>query len=113
MITYFDKILYLYPNIQGVSYWSTQYNGEPWENAYDGIVWENKDIPKPSQLELDALDDAVVEAELAARAETARKTARDEAAKSDLTILAGYDSYKLTHANATLSQYLDYLESLT
>lgn len=57
MNTYFDKILYLYPNIQGVSYWHTQYDGTPWNDPYDGIVWENKEIEKPSKEQLDTVLD--------------------------------------------------------
>lgn len=105
--------MYLYPNIQGVSFWQTQYSGEPWENSYDGIVWENQEIPKPTQAELDALDDTVVEAELMARAEIERKQIRDDAAKNNITVLAGFDVYKQSNVNATLSEYLDYLETLS
>lgn len=55
MINYFDKILKLYPGIQGVAYWHTQQDGTPWEDPYDGIVWENAEIKKPTKKQLDAV----------------------------------------------------------
>ncbi len=112
MATYFDKILYLYPTIQGVMYWQTQYDGTPWENSYDGIVWENTEIEKPSKETLDALDDAVVDAELNARKEVTRKSQRNEQYSGDITVLSNFDSYKVSHPESTFSEYLDYLESL-
>ncbi len=48
----FDIIISKYPDIQGVSYWQTQFDGTPWKDPYDGLVWENKDIPKPTKEEL-------------------------------------------------------------
>lgn len=111
MVTYLDKVLYLHPNIEGVMYWHTQYDGTHWADAYEGLVWENTEIAKPIKAELDALDDSVVAAELARRAEVKRKAVRDDQAKSNLTILAGYDTYKASNAIATLSDYLDYLEA--
>ncbi len=112
MITYLDKILYLYPNIQRVSYWYTQYDGTPWDDNYDGIVWENIEIEKPSKATLDALDDAIVESELNARNEMMRKTSRNEKYADDLYMKARWQDYKLNTPNATFSDYLDYLESL-
>lgn len=113
MATYFDKVLYLYPNIQGVSYWYTQYDGTPWNDLYDGLVWENKDMPKPLKIALDELDDALVEKTLSERKEVQRKKDRDLQYKSDLSILSGFDIYIKTHIGITYSQYLDYLESLS
>lgn len=112
MANYYDKIQYLYPDIQRVAYWFTQYDGTPWDDCYDGIVWENTDIAKPTKAELDALDDATVDAELAARTEQKRKTARDAKYQNDVYMIAKYEDYKLTQANATFSDYLDYLENL-
>lgn len=73
MANYFDKIKYLYPDIQGVSYWGTQYDGKEWNDPYDGIVWENKEIAKPSKKILDSLNENVVIAELQKREEAAVK----------------------------------------
>lgn len=110
MINYFDKILYLYPNIQRVMYWHTQQDGTPWDDAYDGIVWENTEIEKPSKENLDALDDSVVEAELAARNEAARKSERNARFAQDLGLVANYQNYIINNP-ATFSEYLDYLEN--
>lgn len=46
-------ILAKYPGIQGVTYWETQYDGTPWDNPIDGLVWENKDIPKPTEKDIE------------------------------------------------------------
>jgi hypothetical protein len=73
MTTYFDKVLYLFPGIQGISYWQTQYDGTPWADPYDGLVWENQDIRKPSKETLDALNENVIIATLQKREEAARK----------------------------------------
>lgn len=47
-----DIILNKYPEIQGVSYWETQYDGTPWNHPYEGLVWENKEISKPTKTQL-------------------------------------------------------------
>lgn len=125
MATYFDKIMYLYPNIQGVLYWHTQstfhnitgkndmaYDGVPWPNAYDGLIWSNTDILKPTQEELDALDNASVDAQLSIRKEKARKISRDTKAKSDLALMALYDASVKSGSGLTLTQYLDQLETI-
>jgi hypothetical protein len=112
MIAYIDKVLYLYPEIQHVVFWHTQYNGEPWDDSYDGLIWENIEIAKPSKAELDALDDIVVEAELTRRAEVARKAARDAKYATDLSIIANYQAWLVQNAGKTFSDYLDYLESI-
>lgn len=84
----------------------------PHDGAYDRLFWENTEIEKPSKSQLDALDNDEVDAELTRRAEVGRKAYRDENAKTDITVLAAFDIYKSQHADATLSQYLDYLETL-
>jgi hypothetical protein len=112
MVTYLDKVLYLYPDIQGVMYWHTQYDGTPWNDPYDGLVWENKEIEKPTQAELDALDDETVENELNNRKEVARKNARNARYENDLTVKSNYDIYKQDNPSATFADYLDYLETL-
>lgn len=55
IFTYLDRVLYLYPGIQGVTFWQTQPDGTPWNDAYDGIVWENTEIKKPTKRQLDAI----------------------------------------------------------
>ncbi len=60
MITYLDKILYLYPDIQQVMYWNTQRDGKPWQDLYEGIFWDNKKIAKPSKEELDAVTEEMI-----------------------------------------------------
>jgi hypothetical protein len=113
MASYFDKVLYLYPNIQHVMYWQTQYDGKPWNDPYDGLKWNNTEIPKPTKEELDALDDAAVEDELDARKEIIRKNARNQKYASDLTVKSNYDIYKQNNPDITFSEYLDYLESVS
>lgn len=112
MINYLDKVLYLYPDIQRVSFWETQYDCTPWNDPYDGLVWENTDIEKPSKETLDALDDAVVSAELDLRKETARKAARDAFYQDDIYMKLKFNDYLQVHANATFSQFLDSVEAM-
>lgn len=66
-MNYFDKILYLYPNIQHVMYWHTQPDGSEWDDPYDGLQWYNKEIEKPTKKLLESLNPAVVAVELAKR----------------------------------------------
>lgn len=54
-MNYLEKVLKLYPNIQGVMYWHTQQDGTPWKDTYDGLIWENTEIPKPTKKQLDAV----------------------------------------------------------
>jgi hypothetical protein len=112
MIDYLDRILYLYPEIQGVSYWHTQYTGEAWDDLYDGIVWENTEIPKPSKEQLEALDAIVVESEKAKRAEIARKVKRNTDYAKDLSLIANYANWGFNNPGKTFSEYLDYLETI-
>lgn len=111
-MTYFDRALYLHPDIEGVVYWYAQQDGTPWDDAYDGLMWNNTEVAKPSKAELDALDDAIVEAALNSRKEAKRKQKRDEDAEKNITVLSNYDIYKQTNPTKTLSEYLDYLEAL-
>lgn len=53
-----DIILYKYPNIQGVTYWNTQYDGKTWKDPYDGLKWENKEIPKPTKDDIASWENA-------------------------------------------------------
>jgi predicted nucleic acid-binding Zn-ribbon protein len=73
MITYLDRVRYLYPDIQRAMYWQTQYDGKEWDDPYDGLVWDNPDIRKPSKETLDALNENVIIAELQKREEAAHK----------------------------------------
>lgn len=107
-INYFDKVLYLYPDIQRVCYWHTQYDGTPWKDPYEGLKWENPDIKKPSKKQLDALDDEEVRVELEARAEIQRKQARDAEYASDLSLVAKY----VDSEENNFSEYLDKLEQV-
>jgi hypothetical protein len=125
MANYFDRVLYLYPGIQGVMYWQTQpvdimkhgMNPVPWDNPYDGLVWENTIIKKPTQAELDALDDATVEAELARREMIDLKNHRDQIMANDLNMKANYKGYKKDCPEGitpmTFSEYLDHLEAVS
>lgn len=112
MTNYFHRVLYLYPDIEGIMYWYTQQDGTPWNDSYDGLIWNNNQIAKPTKAELDALDDATVEAELNSRKEAKRKQKRDEDAEKNITVLSNYDIYKQANPTKTLSEYLDYLEAL-
>ena len=111
MANYFDKVRYLYPGIQRISYWHSQYDGTPWENPYDGLVWENGDIAKPTQSQLDNLDDAIVEAEMIRRDEVVRKEQRDMTAKKDLTIMSNYKALSDSGNKISLTEYLDSVET--
>lgn len=61
MYTYLDKVLFLYPNIQHVSYWGAKYDGTVWNDLYDGLVWENTDIVKPTKAQLDSISEADID----------------------------------------------------
>jgi hypothetical protein len=111
MLSYFDKIQYLYPKIQGVSYWCTKYDGTAWEDLYDGVVWENAEIQKPIKEELDALDESVVEAELDRRSEELRKAERDEKYSKDLSLKMAYKNWEYNYTK-NFSEFLDYIEQL-
>lgn len=111
MINYFDKILYLYPDIQGVSFWHSKFDGTPWDHPYDGIVWENKDIRKPTKEELDALNDSEIERILNERKEDKRKEERNQREKKDLALIATFLEHKKTNPDVKFKDYLDYLES--
>jgi hypothetical protein len=112
MVSYFDKVLYLYPNIQNVMYWHTQYTGEPWNDPYDGLEWNNTEIPKPSKEELDALNDLIVEVELKRREEVGRKEYRNKQYSKNLVLVSNYQNWKILNTDKTFPQYLDYLESI-
>jgi len=112
MADYLDKVLYLYPKIQGVMYWYSKYDGSDWEDLYDGLEWNNSEIPKPTKEELDALDDSIVEAEISRRAKEQQELRELEEAKKDIGVLAGYSVYKSSNKSASLKDYLDYLKSL-
>jgi hypothetical protein len=111
MANYFDKVLYLYPNIQRVAYWYTQYDGTPWSDPYDGLIWENTEIEKPSKATLDALDDATVETELANRAETARIGALVDKHKDDLSMKNSYNIAKQSNSELTFRKFIIDLDS--
>lgn len=59
-ISIMDKVLHMYPKIQRVSYWCTQFDGTPWDDPYDGLVWENEDVPKPTKDLLASIPDEKV-----------------------------------------------------
>lgn len=109
MVSYLDKILYIYPNIQGVVYWYEQYDGTPWPDPYDGIVWNNETIAKPSKKELDALDDDKVQEVLLYRENQRNLTQQVQDAKADPSVLAAYYVYKQSNPSATLTNFISYL----
>lgn len=111
-MTYLDKILYLYPDIQQVSYWNTQYDGSAWDDPYDGLIWENTEIEKPLKETLDALDNNIVQTELSTRADVARKSARDAKYQDNVYMKAKWQDYKMENPNASFSKYLDSLEEI-
>ncbi len=111
MVNYLDKILYLYPDIQRVSYWHTQYDGKEWADPYDGIVWENIEIKKPSKKKLDDLNDNVVMATLLKRKDDQRKLLRDEEASENLVLKCKYQDYLKIKPGASFSTFLDELEN--
>ncbi len=108
MITYLDKALVLYPKLEGIVYWHSQYDGTPWEDLYDGLVWENKEVSKPTKEELDLVTDEQV---LAYR-EQERKESRDNQAKKDINVVCGYNQYKQSNPDKSFSQYLDEIETI-
>lgn len=114
MITYLDRILYLYPTIQRVMYWNTKKNGKPWDDPYDGIVWENTSIMKPTKTQLDAISDLdVITAKIKREADQQIQSQVLMILKTkDPTVLAGFDFYRQSNSDATLIQYLEYLQTL-
>ncbi len=116
-MTYLDKILYLHPDASGVMYWQTHHNCctdtscdmVPWDNPYDGLVFDNPNFSIPSQAELDALDDAVVQTELDKRVAEGSKAARLEAAQKDMTIKAAFMVAKMS---TPMLLFADFVEQL-
>jgi len=106
MITYLDRVLVIHPDIQNVMYWQSQYDGTPWNDPYDGLVWENKEIPKPSKKELDA----VLDSDVLAKKEVDRKLSRNEIKLKDLTMVGLYEMEKKSNPELAFSDYLDSLE---
>lgn len=60
MVTYLDRVLYLYPDIQGVIYWHTPCEEAPSEDPYERLLWNNEDIPKPDKATLDNIDEKLI-----------------------------------------------------
>ncbi len=110
-MTYLDKILYLYPDAQGVMYWHTQQDGTPWENPFEGLVFENPNFPVPTKEDLDSLEDEVVADELRRREEVRTKTERDRKYAQDLSVVASFRLQKETSKDLTFSEHLDALEA--
>ena len=77
MITYLDKVQFLYPNIQRVMYWHEKNSEADFDDPYDRLLWENTDIEKPTKEILDAIKDEDVivakEATIVAQKETLLK----------------------------------------
>ncbi len=107
MSTYLDKAMVLHPGIQHVMYWGSQYDGTPWADPYDGLVWNNKEIPKPTKSELDAVTDPMV----TASKEVDRKKERDKIEKDNLSLVASYNIEKKANPNLAFSDFLDELEN--
>lgn len=112
MISYFDRVKYLYPNTEGIVYWETQYDGTPWEHPYDGLVWNNKEIPKPTKEDLDKLAAVTVDSSLKNRDEVTRKTRRNLEAKKDLSLVNEFFAARKLDPNLKFTDFLDQLEAL-
>src|SRR5690349_13072194 len=100
MATLLDKIRYLHPDVK-CCVWDTedesQYMGENVPIHLDNslVDWSALNpYPCPSQEELDALDNSVVDGEIFSRSELLRKQIRDDNAKSNLGILSGFRAEK-------------------
>lgn len=63
--------------------------------------------PCPTLEQLEALNPA----DVAAFVEEKRKAARDAKAKTSISIMSNYNAYLLAHPGATLTAYLDLIES--
>lgn len=112
-VSYIDKVLYLYPGIQGVMFWhGDPVTGSPFSNAYDGLQWNNTSIMQPTQATLDAIPDATVEAAQAATAAAATQSALVAQYSSDLGIKQAYITYQSANPTATISDYITYLNNL-
>jgi hypothetical protein len=109
MITYIDKILYLYPGIQRVSYFHTQSDGTPWQDPYDGIVWENESIPKPTKEALDQVTDYEVQTDKYSKDREALEKQYD----ADIVIKSSYLMYKSRYPEITFSRYIDLMHNGT
>lgn len=111
MITYFDKILYLYPDIQRVSYWHTKYDGSEWDDPYEGIVWENIEISKPSKETLDDLDENTVASELKNREEKEKFNQEVNRVKEDVIGKAAFFVFKQSSPSATVEDFVNYINN--
>lgn len=100
MITYLDRIRFLYPNIQNVMQWQTDEEGN--KLGYSGILWENKEIKKPTKEELDNIPTELVEMFL----EEERKDALVESVRNDLQMKALYALAKQNNPGLTFRSYV-------
>lgn len=107
-------LLYLYPSCK-CSIWATsnpeEYYGEftPIKINNFLVDWDPAQIPTTPDIQaINTVDMTLVNQ----NAETIRKQARDQAAKSDLNLVSGYQVAKLSNSSLTFSQYLDQLEAI-
>jgi thiamine kinase-like enzyme len=103
MQAYLDQAIKKICPIQGISFGSLE-DKKSWTIHFD----ESATIDE-QQAAIQFMENFVWSDDLAAQ-ET--KAERDEKYKDDLSIKAGFASYKALKPDTTLSQYLDYLETL-
>lgn len=73
------------------------------------LVWyPQNENPIPTLQAINDIDNTA----LADFVEAKRKEARNALYKNDLTVLAAFNIYKMNNPTKTLSDYLDYLESI-
>jgi|ERR1019366_461272 hypothetical protein len=112
MATYFDKVLYLFPNASGFSFWHSKLDGSPYANPYKGLVFDNPNFTPPTQATLDALSGPTVDAEMSRRAAMTAKANRDAQYLNDLTMIANFQAAQIVTPSLTFSAYLDTLQAL-
>lgn len=111
IITYFEKCIYKFPEITGISYQHLKNDGTEWDNPYDGLIFSNEDFKKPSKEELDAIDENLVREKEFERRELLRKNALYDKYKDDYSMLAALQiRNSIGQKTITLEEYINELE---
>ena len=111
-VTYFDKAVYLLGHIGNFRYYETKCEQAPFDDPYERLIWENQDVPKPSKLELDILEDNHVRAEIDKRIEVQRKQLRNQDALTNLSLIGSWNIKNTPENPISFNDYLDSLEDL-
>jgi hypothetical protein len=108
MVTYLEKIQYLYPGIQKVMQWDANFDGTPFNDPYDGVVWENTEYDKPSKEVLDAIPDE----DIIASQKEKELNALCDSLKNDTMAKMMYMMEKKSNADLTFKDYIKSIQDM-